>query len=255
MKPIRAVVLAGNTKEGEVIKGEKVKNKAFYPINQKPMLHYVLDVLKRIQNIKEIVVVGPYAELQEVIGSYGVEIIAHQAGIIDNVVASKKGWEGGRLLIVTSDIPMITVEAIEDFINQTNSLNQQLYYPIVERNKNEEIFPGVKRTYVTLKDGIFTGGNICMVDSNCIDRAAEQGRKLVNLRKSPFRLATFLGWFFLLRLLTRRLTIVDLEERVSRLLNLKVKAIISQYPQIGTDVDKDSDIDIAENYLKNISNL
>lgn len=255
MKPIRAVILAGNSKDGEIIKGEKVNNKAFYPINQKPMLQYVLDILKQVTEITEIVVVGPSLELEEIIGDHDFKIIAHQDGIIDNVVASKEGWEHGRLLIVTSDIPMITVDSIKDFVYQTNNFNQQLFYPIVERNKNEEVFPGVKRTYVSLKDGVFTGGNICMVDSDCIEGAAEQGKKLVTLRKSPFRLANYLGWFFLLRLLTRRLTIVDLEKRVSSMLNLKAKAIISQYPQIGTDVDKDSDIDIAEDYLNNISNL
>lgn len=250
MKPIRAVVLAGNSKDGEIIKGKKISNKAFYPINKKPMLHYVLDILLKVKEIEETVVVGPVEELKEVVDNYKVTIIPHQDGIIENVMASKNGWENGRLLIVTSDIPMITTHSIEDFIHQTSKSKAQLFYPIIERKKNEEVFPGVNRTYVTLLDGTYTGGNISIIDVESIEGAAEQGKKLVQLRKSPLRLANFLGWFFLFKLITKRLSIEDLENRVSTLLNLKAKAVISPYPQLGTDVDKDSDIDIAEEYLK-----
>jgi molybdopterin-guanine dinucleotide biosynthesis protein A len=256
VKPIRAVVLAGDNNQGEFIKGQKIKNKALLTIKSKPMLNYVLDVLIKVEEITEIVVVGP-EELGEIIKDYQVNLIIHKEDIIDNVVASKTGWEDGRLLIVTSDIPMITVEGIKDFINQCNKYAKeyQLFYPIVAKAANERVFPGVKRTYVTLKEGVFTGGNVLMVDVCCIDGAVEEGKKLVALRKSPIKLANYLGWIFLMKLICKRLTICELEKRVSRLLNLKAKAIISEYPQLGTDVDKDSDIDIAEEYLQNIGNL
>lgn len=255
MKPIRAVVLAGDNNKGEYIRGERIKNKAFYPINDKPMLSYVLDVLSQVPEIHEIVIVGPELELQSFKKSYNVEIIPHKFEIIDNVVVSKKGWEDGRILIVTSDIPMITVDSIKDFIYQSNQSEDDLFYPIVSKETNELLFPGVKRTYVTLKEGIFTGGNVFMVNVSCIDGAASQGRKLINLRKSPIKLANYLGWIFLMKLLSKRLTIQGLENRVSKLLNLKAKALISEYPQLGTDVDKDSDIDIAEAYLRRLSGL
>jgi GTP:adenosylcobinamide-phosphate guanylyltransferase len=250
LKGIRAVVLAGDDNHGQNIRGQNIKNKALLLINSKPMLNYVLDVLVKIEEIAEIVVVGS-EEIKEIINGYNVKFIAHKGDIIDNVLVSKEGWEQGRLLVVTSDIPMITVEGIKDFIKKCSIYQSQLFYPIVEKNCNEQEFPGVKRTYVSLKEGVFTGGNILMIDVSCIEGAAKEGKKLVDLRKSPIKLANYLGWVFLIKLLCKRLTISELENRVSSLLNLKAKAIISQYPQIGTDVDKDSDIDIAEKYLKN----
>lgn len=249
MKPIRAVVLAGDNEKGELIKGKHIKNKAFYPINNRPMLFYVLDVLTKIAQIEEIVVVGPKSELEPLKVSYPVKIVHNQKSIMDNVKASKIGWDHGRLLIVTSDIPMLTVESVQDFISQSSEHDCDFFYPIVQKAKSEEIFPGVKRTYATLVEGTFTGGNVFLVDVSCIDRASVQGKKIIELRKSPLALANFLGWKFLYRLLRRKLTIQGLEHRVSQLLDLKAKAIISSYPQLGTDVDKDSDIDIAEKYL------
>ncbi|QNO14881.1 NTP transferase domain-containing protein [Alkalicella caledoniensis] len=252
MRPIRAVILAGDSEKGDFMRGEKIKNKAFFPINKRPMLCYVLDVLVSVSEISEIVVVGPQRELEPLKQSYDVSVVHNQRSIMDNVKASKFGWDHGRLLIVTSDIPMITVESIKDFLAQTQEFDDELFYPIVRRAKNEEVYPKVKRTYVTLQEGTFTGGNICLVDANCIDKAAKAGERLIALRKSPVKLANFLGWSFLLKLLSKKLTIKGLEQRVSSILELKAKAIISSYPQLGTDVDKDSDIDIAEEYLANL---
>ncbi len=254
MKPIRAVVLAGSNGVGEVIKGQAIKNKAFYPINDKPMLYYVLDCLTAVDEVDEIVVVGPKEDLENITKFYSIKIVQQQNSIMENIKASKVGYEHGRILIVTSDIPMITTESVKDFINQANENNQQLFYPIVQKSINEEIFPGVKRTYVTLKEGTFIGGNIFLVDGECIDIAAPRGEKLIELRKSPVKLANHLGWIFLFKLLRKKLSIGGLEDRVSKLLGISVKAIISNYPQLGTDVDKDSDIEIAELYLKKVSN-
>jgi len=54
---------------------------------------------------------------------------------------------------------------------------------------------------------------------------------------------------FVLKFFLSRLTIPELEKKVSEVLGIKVKAIVTQYPEIGIDVDKPSDYSIVSAYL------
>ena len=69
-------------------------------------------------------------------------------------------------------------------------------------------------------------------------------------RKSPFKLAKMLGPKFIFKFLLRRLTIEELEERISSLIKAKGKAVVTSYPEIGMDVDKNSDLELARKMLQ-----
>ena len=68
-------------------------------------------------------------------------------------------------------------------------------------------------------------------------------------RKKPWMLARILGLKFILKFLMGTLTIDELQERVEELFGVKARAIISSYPEIATDVDKDSDFELAARAL------
>jgi hypothetical protein len=70
-------------------------------------------------------------------------------------------------------------------------------------------------------------------------------RRLFAMRKNPLKLATLFGPMFILGLLTGRLTLAGLEARASRIIGGRVAAVISAYPELGFDVDKLADLEIA----------
>jgi hypothetical protein len=51
-------------------------------------------------------------------------------------------------------------------------------------------------------------------------------------------------------LLIGKLTIERIEKKFSEILNIKAKAVLSRYAEIGNDIDKPSDVLYAEAYLK-----
>ena len=63
------------------------------------------------------------------------------------------------------------------------------------------------------------------------------------------RLANWLGYRFLVRLVLRRLRLQDVEERVSSLFGYRGRAVVTDYASIGTDLDKPEDWAEAEKYL------
>ena len=55
----------------------------------------------------------------------------------------------------------------------------------------------------------------------------------------------------MLKFLLHRLTLSDIELQASELLGFSGKAVVSHYPEIGMDVDKEEDWQLLEKYFKN----
>ncbi len=153
-------------------------------------------------------------------------------------------------VILTSDIPMVTKEALEDFLDRFKKVEADFCYSIIPREKCENKYPGVTRTYFQLREGSFTGGNVFIVNPGVVENAAKKAKEFIALRKKPYLLALKLGIVFIIKFLLKKLTIKEAEKRVSHMFGIKAKAVISEYPEIGTDVDKKSDLELAEKVLR-----
>ncbi|MGL5513835.1 MAG: nucleotidyltransferase family protein, partial [Sporomusa sp.] len=153
-----------------------------------------------------------------------------------------------RTLVVTADIPLLTPAAIEDFLDQCAGLDADLYYPIIAWTDHERRFPGNKRTYVRLKEGTFTGGNIFLVNPKIVDQCMKVAERIIANRKNPLKLCCLLGWTFVIQFIFGTLRLKQVEERVETILGVKGAVIQSQYAELGLDVDKPSDLDLVRNF-------
>lgn len=251
---VHAVVLAGGTKEDEWARRHGVNNKAFLPINDLPMIAYVVAALQECPRIDQIIVVGPVDALSSLLPADGrIRFLPEQGDIVDNVLAAVEELpRNHKVLVCTSDIPMLTPEALSSLIDAVDERDADFYYPIINRIDCEKRYPGVKRTYVKLKNGSFTGGNVIIVNPEQALPLAQVFRRLVAERKNPVRmLLTFglPGIIFIIRLALGLLSVRELEQRLSRILDIRGVAIYCTYPEIGTDVDKDSDLELARRVL------
>jgi len=249
MNKINAVVLAGDSKKGVVQKD--VDNKSLLPICGKPMVEYVVDALRDTPLIDKISITGPISLLREHLGDKVDFYIESRETLFDNVNAGMEPFASdSAILLVTSDIPMITGEMVMDFIERCVKQGGDLCYPIIEKQMNEEHFPGVERTYVKLKEGTYTGGNIIYLNPAVVGPCEEFARKVIAYRKKPWKTGKLLGLKFLVRLLIGMLSIPKVEARFSQLLDIEAAAIVSPYPEIGNDVDKPSDVEMVNRYFK-----
>lgn len=247
-----AVVLAGGEKKGLLEDKSLAVNEAFIPIGQRHMIEYVIDAIKASEFIDKIVISGPLDKLQEIYGGHQ-ELTFVQQGettiqSLLNALDVLPSFEE-KILIVTGDVPLLTTQAVNDFICSCLKREEDLFYPIVSRENNERKYPGIERTYVNLREGLFTGGNIMLLNPRIIEKCAPIAEDLVSLRKKPISLACYIGWGILFRYLLGRLSLKDAEERVSNMLGIKGVGIISSYPEIGIDVDKLSDLEYVKKAL------
>lgn len=243
------IVLAGGGR-GELAHNEGVPCKALVKIGEQEMIRYVLSVICALEMVEQIVVVGPRDDLLFLQEDYDVEIVEEQGSILQNIIAAKQSLDQERHLIISSaDIPMLTQEAMQNLLEQCHPFDYDFYYPITGKGQSERAFPGVKRTFVTLQEGTFTGGNVFLVNGAVLDGAMPTIERFLEYRKNPVKMVSLLGTGFVLRFVTKKLTIAGLEERFSNLLKLRAKAVISEYPEIGFDVDKPSDLELARKLL------
>lgn len=245
---INVIVLAGGDSRGLLTEGDSSWPKSLLPIKGKAMLDYVLEALDECPKIGKKVLVGPKI-VQEKTGVKVDFFVEGGENIFNNVALGLEVLPGSeQVLVVTSDIPLLTREALEDFLYRCQGKTAEVYYPIIRKEDNEKKYPGNRRTYVRLREGVFTGGNIFLIYPPVISRSVDLVQKIISLRKNPFQLAKVLGWVFVLKFILGILTVKELEQRLSSLLNMEAVSVVTPYPEIAVDIDKPSDLSVA-NYL------
>lgn len=247
-----AIVLAGTGKAEPLTEQEKVTNKAFITIHEKPLIAYILEALGEASSIGKIAVVGPVEGLEKIhlSGGYNFELVPEQGTMLENVAAGFKVVDNNRLcLVVTGDIPLITPTVIDRFIEQCQPYDYDLYYPVLKSETCLKRFPDTERTYVRLKEGLVTGGNIALLNPEWFLANRSRLEMFISYRKKPLKLLRIFPPLFILKYLFKTLSVTDLELFLSGLLNFKARAVFSQSVEIGIDVDKLSDLELVRNTL------
>lgn len=228
-----------------------VSVKALIPVGGVPMALHVLRALRASGRVGRVAYVGPTTPdmdplIDARITDHGTLLSNLEAGVEALRAAGLSPSE--RVLVVTADIPLVTPAQLAQVLDAAPPA-AALVYPVVRRSDCERAFPNVKRTYARLREGTFTGGNVFLLDPSLIGQFLPRLRAVLAARKAPLKLAALIGPGILLRLLTRRLTVRELEQRVSALLGVPARALITGHAAIGTDVDKEADLMLAETHL------
>jgi len=198
------------------------------------MVEYTLEAL-RGAGIERIVYAGPPAELEPAPDV----LVPDRGSLIANLEAGMAEARSERLLVASGDNPFITAEAVRWLLD--NAPDAALVYPIIPREAVEKRWPGMRRTYARLRDGVFTGGNVIIIDKELFTRALPMARKIIELRKKPLALARLIGFGVLVKLLLGRLTIAELEARAEKLFGVPMRALVTPYPEVGADADSEED--------------
>lgn len=247
---VNAVVLAGRANDGRLKECASEAWEALIDIGGRPMVSWLIESLLGSEHIGHVTLVAPKAVFEADFKSDRVSLVEPGDSMVGNaVIGAKASPPGDMVLLCTSDIPLVTSSMLDRFIEQCREKPGDFYYPVVPKEVAEKRFPEVKRTYATIREGTFTGGNIILVRSDKVEGAAERADRWVQYRKSPIKQASLLGWGFAIKLVLHTLTITELERTISNYFSFQARAIISNDPEIGVDVDKPSDLHLVRNAL------
>jgi len=241
-----AMILAGGENNWRLTRCAEQPYEALIDIAGKPMVAFVAEALAASSYVRRIFIVGPAKELARY--SFPASTVVVQGGktIMETIkigfeaIGSKK-----HVLVATADIPLLTPDAVDDFVLKCVPVTADFYYPIVEREINDRFYPGNKRTYVRLKEGTFTGGNLFLVNPAIVPRCCGMAEKIIANRKNPLKLCYLLGWKFIFKFIFGNLHLHEVESRVTELLGISGTVVKSGFPEVGIDVDKPSDLELV----------
>lgn len=235
---IDALVLAGSLNNGSLQSVSQEKYEALIKIGNDSMLSYVLKALQNSAEIDRIVVIGPEAIKATL--PCGISWIEASTTMMENIQRGASAMDR-PFLITTSDVPLLTPRDINGFLDLCGDKQRDLYFPLIPRELVEKEYPGCRRTYIHFKEGVFTGGNLFLVNPQVVESCLTVGEELINMRKNPLALARRVGFSLLIKLLLHKLSVQEVQHKASRLLGIQGQAVVCPYPGVGVDVDKPAD--------------
>ena len=248
---IDAIVLAGALNDSQLAICDDVKYEALININDKPILSYVLDALRKYKGIRTIMLVCPKEVMDKISPMPQLVFIESGDTLLESLKNGLAQLDSNRLtLVATGDIPLLTSEAIDDLLKQAKTRDADIYYPVVKKETCEREFPGVKRTYLTLLEGALTGGNVALIKPSAIFALKNLLDKAVITRKKPWKMVGVLGLKLIFKFIIKSLSIPDIENRLKILTGVQAMAIVSDYAEIAFDVDKPEDFELVQEILR-----
>jgi CTP:molybdopterin cytidylyltransferase MocA len=247
---VEAVILAGAPAEPELNPGGEPISRAMLEIGDKTMLQWLVDALKSASTVSSIWVVGK-------VTAEGIDqVIEPKDTFLDNVMLAMNASSGDRVLLSSCDIPLVFAEAIDDFVTKGLKENVDFCFPIIPKDQCLAKYPELKRTYAKTREGAFTGGNMVLVSREFMLKNEKIIGEVYAQRKKVTKLAGIIGFGVLIKAILAQiafpalLPIPMLEQTVAKMLGGSVKAVVTNYPEIGEDVDKPGDLAYVRELLR-----
>jgi GTP:adenosylcobinamide-phosphate guanylyltransferase len=253
---MNVLITAGGipTPEDTLFQATQGGYKALIPLAGKPIIQWIVDAFSACDGIGDLVIVGLPADTP-IRSSHKLHFLPDKGDLILN---TRSGLDGLRqiapdekyALMCAGDVPTIKPHMVEWMLQKVPVLQADLVYTIVERKVMETTFPDSKRTYIRLKDKEVCGGDMFAIRTDRRIQDLPIWEKLVASRKNPLKQAAMFGFDTLFLILTRQITLQQLEVKLSGKLGLNARTLSTPFAEMGMDVDKMFQFQIVEKYLK-----
>jgi GTP:adenosylcobinamide-phosphate guanylyltransferase len=244
------IVVAGGVPQEEDLLYEYTqgKPKALLEMHGRTMLERVVDALQSARQIEDVVVVGLGSDMGQTfqrpvhhLPGLG-NLVANTISGIDWVLQHKPDTQA--VLCSSADIPLLTGEIVDAVIDMCRPFDHGVYYSFVTRETMEARFPGSNRTFTKLKGVEVAGGDLGIIQPDVVVNNRELWNALSNARKHAWQIAREVGIVVLIKLLTRQLSIPDIEKLATRLTGKPAKVLLNPYAEMGMDGDKPHQIEM-----------
>jgi CTP:molybdopterin cytidylyltransferase MocA len=255
---VAALVLAAGAASDPVAAQHGKPVKGLVEIKGRPLVSYVVEALAAA-GCEPVVVVTRGAALGPMRAAVGPRVVVVEAQgerPADTLAAGLAVLPAaGYLLLATADLALLTPAAVRHFLEQARASQAALVYSVCRREAFVPPYNRVPRLMVRLREGVFNGGNLVLVERRQLEGMLEQVEYAFRARKQPVALARLLGLSFVMRLLLMQLGIpcLDLAALVRRgeqLLGCRAAVVVTPYVEVCFDVDKLVDLQVAEEVLE-----
>lgn len=247
MTGFRALVLAGARGEIDPVAAHAgVSHKGLATVGGEPIVLRVLRALAEA-GATAISVSTADAAVSAMVrtapGAAPVEVLPAEATPGLSVQAALRRL-GTPLLVTTADHALLRPEWIARFIADTPP-GADIAVLLAGEAAVEAAARGTRRTYLSFRDGRYSGCNLFYLATDRAGLAVELWRRVEAHRKRPWRIAMMLGPATLVQFLLRRLTLAQAVSKLGARVSVNAAAVQTPFGLAAVDVDKPSDLDLA----------
>jgi GTP:adenosylcobinamide-phosphate guanylyltransferase len=249
-----AVVLAaGRGPDDPMAKAYGVSHKCVLPVNGVPMLRRVVDALQESQSITSIVIsIENPAIVREALADQesGISVISSESSApLSASVAIRKNSDF-PVLITTADHALLTPEMVDYFCERAERNGADFSAGLAHADVIMKAYPQSVRTFFRFGADRVSGCNLFALTNENGLRILEKWQYLEHSRKKPWRLVAAFGLPALIRFALGDLSLEGAFRAASTRLGLVAKPILLPFAEAAIDVDRPSDLELAEAILK-----
>jgi GTP:adenosylcobinamide-phosphate guanylyltransferase len=249
---VTALLLAGRRPGIDPLASARSETlKALIPVSGQAMVSRVAETLLACADVGEIRVmtqdIDPIAAILP--ADPRIRFVRSGNGIARSIAAVAGSIDAPfPLFVTTADHALLTPATIAAFLAAAQGADVAV--GVVERTVVEARFPQTKRTWLRFRGGDFTGANLFWFAGPAALPVIESWASVEQDRKKGWKLVARFGPMLLLRALTRSITLADAVAKAGRRFGADVRIVPLADPLAAVDVDKPSDLELAEAVLE-----
>ena len=247
MEVFDAVVLAAGRLRAEEAKSAGVELKALARVGESTPLHAIVSALHMSCRVARVIVVGP-SNIRGTVREVDVWVDESATGE-ENVLAGLATARTHRAIVSASDAPFVEVTHVDDLLVRIPD-DADFAYPIFTRDEFLSEYPRGRVKFARVGSALWTGGSLCVMNVALALQHARLIRRGFGARKSQLAMASLLGIDCILRHVTGRLEIEDIERRIGRLTGGRAAAIRGAHPALAMDCDSAQDIEYVRDWAE-----
>ena len=247
------VLAAGRGPNDPMAKAYGISHKCALPVNGVPMLRRVVNALQKSQSITSIAI---SIESPDIVREALVEkdsriavIASETSAPLSASVAIRKN-SSFPVLVTTADHALLTPEMVDYFCEQAERNGADFSAGLATADVILKAYPQSVRTFFRFGTDRVSGCNLFAITNENGLRILEKWQYLEQSRKKPWRLVAAFGPLALIRFAMGALSLDGAFGVVSSKLGLTAKPVIMPFAEAAIDVDKPSDLALAEAILK-----
>lgn len=264
---VNAIVMAGtHADKSKLVYGQ---NKSLVKVDEEPLVTHVLDALNGVKYIDKRAVVGPKEELGKIVRD-DVRIIEESKApkesrrFIENAIHSYNilSPNGERTLFISSDLPLIATETIEDFVLMCDKSKAAFYFSLINTKNIPSYIEQFKKSarFYLKGRGYYRTANMALFDRSKMKNSEQLEAEIAKafpLRRTTTKLARLCLYCSIagkyptetLKYIAGFLTEEDLKSAFRRTPGLDVEFPEIIDPRAAVEVDYEEEYDfLKKNY-------
>lgn len=255
---VNAVILAGGRLPHHLAEKLGAEFRGLVPVAGRPSVEYVLEALRGVSQVRKVLIVGDKeAYLQSPVSDHADGIVEEGPDIALNLLRAIRYLAENRpLLLTAADTPLLSSEALADFLRKCDP-EADLCYPLTQPRGGTARYRTRDWAFLPLRDGYLAHTRNVVVQPAFVLRNQEFIERFLSRQRDLLSAAGEVGLSFVVRYFLSwyvprlRYDLETINHRIAAVTGAeRCQGIVVDHPEMALSLDSPADVAEAEATLR-----